>query len=189
MSGLRQFSPLINLIRKGMNKMANNTINTDGRVAITNLRNYALHFRDSENRSDIVIPAGVKRWNGLTYREVENQVAMNNVMFTGIDSKGSNARVYIEDESVRNAIFHISDSKELHNNTLTLDNVKKMLALKDIKKFRTEIAKCVHNEGDKQTLVDLATQAGIDKATVAQKNAIEQLTGYKFSPMAENGEV
>lgn len=114
---------------------------------------------------------------------------MNNVMFTGIDTKGSNARIFIEDEAVRNAIFHITNSKELHTDTLTLDNVKKMLALKDIKKFKTEIEKCIHNEGDKQTLIDLATQAGIDKATVAQKNAIEQLTGYKFSTMAENGEL
>lgn len=180
---------LTHKFNKRNGKMTNNTINTDGRIAITNLRNYALHFRDSENRSDIVIPAGVKRWNGLTYREVENQVGMNNVMFTGVDTKGSNARIFIEDEAVRNAIFHITNSKELHTDTLTLDNVKKMLALKDIKKFKAEIEKCIHNEGDKQALIDLATQAGIDKATVAQKNAIEQLTGYKFSTMAENGEL
>lgn len=120
-------------------KMTNNTINTDGRIAITNLRNYALHFRDSENRSDIVIPAGVKRWNGLTYREVENQVGMNNVMFTGVDTKGSNARIFIEDEAVRNAIFHITNSKELHTDTLTLDNVKKMLALRILRSLRLKL--------------------------------------------------
>lgn len=164
------------------------TINTEGRIAITNLRGYALHFRDSDNRSDIMIPAGVKGWKGLTYREVENQVAMDNKMFTGSDTKGSNARIVIDDESVRKAIFHIDNIDELNTKTLSLDSVKNLLKITDIKAFRAEITKYVNNEGDKQAFIDLASQAGIDKATVAQKNAIEKITGYKFSKKAEDGE-
>lgn len=163
-------------------------VNTEGRIAITNLRGYALHFRDSDNRSDIRIPAGVRGWKGLTYREVENQVAMGNKMFTGNDTKGSNARIIIDDEAARKAIFHIDDVKELNTDTLSLSSVKALLKITDMRKFRTEITKYVSNEGDKQAFIDLATQAGIDKATVAQKNAIEKITGYKFSKQAEDGE-
>lgn len=173
--------------------MANNKkeIDTNGRVSITNLRDYELHFAAIEGHSDIKIPAHAKNYRRLTFNEVDSQVKSDNKFFTGTDGKGANANIIIDDADVRNYIFGVTaeDVKDINTYVLSEETVSALLKIKDIKKFKAELSKYVVDEGDKRTLMVLATKVGIDKATVAQKTAIEKITEYSFSDAAVSGDL
>lgn len=173
-----------------MNFLANTkTIDTNGRVSITNLRAYNLHFRAIESERDIKIPANAKAYRHLTFNEVDSQVKSGNPFFTGDDSKGNNACIVIDDVDVRNYMFGVTDTKEastINSWVLNADSVRDLLKITNAKKLTEELKKYVIDEGDKQTLITLSEDL-ISGATVAQKTAIEKITGYKFNPKKEEG--
>ena len=175
-----------------MNFLANtktNTIDTNGRVSITNLRAYNLHFRAIESERDIKIPANAKGYRNLTFNVVDSKVMSGNPFFTGDDSMGKNACIIIDDINIRDYMFGVTETKEssaINSYVLSEKSVADLMKIKDVKKFKEELSKYVSDEGDKQTLITLSENL-ISEATVAQKSAIEKITGYKFNPKKEEG--
>ena len=70
-------------------------------VRIVNLSNWNLTFRLSNNgeHGDILIPPRGTAY--LKRNEIQSQVRNNNVLFVGVDGRGSHAEIYIDDIATR----------------------------------------------------------------------------------------
>lgn len=150
------------------------------RVILTNTRSWNLNFKSTETDKDIVIPAGAEHWSKLTVAEVEGQIQTGNFFFVGADGDGNNAYIEIEDESVRNFVFHFDENENNDRVILNLNSVKNLLAIDDRTEFEAFLKKLVVTDGDKRMIIPMALKAGIDNVQSYKVSAIEEISGYKF---------
>lgn len=150
------------------------------RVVLTNTRSWNLNFKSTETDKDIVIPAGAEHWSKLTVAEVEGQIQTGNFFFVGADGDGNNAYIEIEDESVRNFVFHFDENENNDRVILNLESVKNLLAIDDRTEFESVLEKLVVTDGDKRMIIPMALKAGIDNVQSYKVSAIEEISGYKF---------
>lgn len=150
------------------------------RVVLTNTRSWNLNFKSTETDKDIVIPAGAEHWSKLTVAEVEGQIQTGNFFFVGADGDGNNAYVEIEDEAVRNFVFHFDENENNDRIILNVNSVKKLLAIDDKTEFKSFLEKLVVTEGDKRMIIPMALKVGIDDVQSYKVSAIEEISGYKF---------
>lgn len=160
--------------------MAVKKIDLNDRVAITNLRSWALHFRAQEAARDIQVPAGAKAWKRLTVAEVDSQVKAGNTFFCGTDGLGSNAAIKIEDDAVRRYVFALDTSEDVEQIILTLEAVKDLIATTPKAAFLEKLKKLVVTEGDRRMIVTLAAEAGIENAEAYKVSEIEKLSETRF---------
>lgn len=156
-------------------------IDLNDRVAITNLRSWALHFRAQEAARDIQVPAGAKAWKRLTVAEVDSQVKAGNTFFCGTDGLGSNAAIKIDDDVVRRYVFALDSSDDMPQTVLTLDAVKDLVATTPKAAFLDKLKKLVVTEGDRRMIIALATEAGIENAEAYKATEIEKLAHARFN--------
>ena len=160
--------------------MAVKKIDLNDRVAITNLRSWALHFRAQEAARDIQVPAGAKAWKRLTVAEVDSQVKAGNTFFCGTDGLGSNAAIKIEDDAVRRYVFALDTSEDVEQTILTLEAVKDLITTTPKAAFLEKLKKLVVTEGDRRMIVTLAAEAGIENAEAYKVSEIEKLSETRF---------
>lgn len=159
--------------------MAVKKIDLNDRVAITNLRSWALHFRAQEAARDIQVPAGAKAWKRLTVAEVDSQVKAGNTFFCGTDGLGSNAAIKIDDDAVRRYVFALDTSDDAEQTILTFEAVKDLIATTPKAAFLEKLNKLVVTEGDRRMIVSLATEAGIENAEAYKVTEIQKLIHTK----------
>ena len=151
-------------------------INLDKRIPIKNLCTWDIYFEGIEPRRDIKIPA-----NGrlpLTRNEVISQVENGNVFLAGDDSKGSHAKLFIDDKDTRIYLqFESEDGKETQN-ILTEEKVKELIDVKTIPAFNKRLEKEILTNGEKTMLVECAKKLKLNDFKKIQ--AIEEYTGLKF---------
>lgn len=150
------------------------------RVVLTNTRSWNLNFKSTETDKDIVIPAGAEHWSKLTVAEVEGQIQTGNFFFVGADGDGNNAYIEIEDESVRNFVFHFDENENNDRIILNINSVKNLLAIDDKAEFESTLEKLVVTDGDKRMIIPIALKVGIDNVESYKVSAIEKISGYKF---------
>lgn len=150
------------------------------RVILTNTRSWNLNFKSTETDKDIVIPAGAEHWSKLSVAEVEGQIQTGNFFFVGADGDGNNAYIEIEDECVRNFVFHFDKNENNDRVILNLESVKNLLAIDDRTEFESVLKKLVVTDGDKRMIIPMALKAGIDNVQSYKVSAIEEISGYKF---------
>lgn len=150
------------------------------RVVLTNTRSWNLNFKSTETDKDIVIPARAEHWSKLTVAEVEGQIQTGNFFFAGADGDGNNAYIKIEDDDVRNFVFHFDEYENGERIILDLESVKKLLAISNRDEFESELEKLVVTDGDKRMIIPMALKAGIDNVESYKVSAIEKISGYKF---------
>lgn len=150
------------------------------RVIITNTRSWNLNFTSTETGRDIVVPAGAKHWSKLTVAEVEGQIQTGNFFFVGADGEGNNAYIEIEDDDIRNFVFHSDENNNGDKIILNLNSVKHLLAISDRSEFEDALEKLVVTEGDKRMIIPMAIKVGIDNVQSYKVSAIEKISGYKF---------
>lgn len=160
--------------------MAVKKVDLNDRVAITNLRSWALHFRAQETARDIQVPAGAKAWKRLTVAEVDSQVKAGNTFFCGTDGLGSNAAIKIDDDAVRRYVFALDAGDDHEQTVLTLDAVKDLVTTTPKAAFLEKLKKLVVTEGDRRMIVALATEAGIENAEAYKVTEIEKLAHTQF---------
>lgn len=149
-------------------------MNTNEKVLIRNLANWTLTFTRINFPGDVVIPPKGKMF--LQADEVLAQVYNNNRLFVGNDGKGSHARIFIEDDKVRQeAGFEANDSKQ--QNILTNDKLKLLYEIKTLADFKKKIQSMVITQAEKEMLADYAKKNKINDHD--KINYVEKHTGFK----------
>lgn len=151
--------------------------NLEQKVPVTNLCNWDLFFRRSDNLIDIRVPANAKNYGILTYNEIQMQIQLNNIMFVG-DGLGNHARIKVEDDEIRKSLFGITEGKK--QVLLTLDVVKELLTETNKTSFTKKLKQLVNTEAEKKMIVEYAKQAKIDNVEKWKSEKIEEISGYKF---------
>ena len=76
-------------------------------VLVNNLCAWPLYFKRVIGVGDVSIPANARKFATLSFEEVQAQIQMGNVMFTGTDGMGSHARIQIIDDETRRELFSV----------------------------------------------------------------------------------
>lgn len=146
------------------------------RCSIDNLCDWSIGFASYEMGKDIMIPPSVKNYRNITVGEVDAQVKTGNVVFCGTDSFGAHAPIRINDPVVREYVF----GESVNPVQLTEDEVKKLLAIQDKKKFNATLSKLVVRESEKRMIVRMVENLGVDDVPSYQIAAIEKVSGRNF---------
>ena len=110
------------------------------------------------------------------FDEVQTQIQMGNVMFTGTDGMGSHARIQIIDDELRRQLFGIEGMDDLEDPfVLDLAAVKALLAIKKKEEFNKRLQAMVKTDAEKKMLVKLAQQAGSEDAESWKVDALRAL--------------
>ena len=151
------------------------------RVVISNNRNWNLDFVSTETGRDITIPAAVKHWKKLTVAEVEGQIQTENGFFVGVDGRGNNAAIEIEDKEIRDYLFHLEGNEGDGIIVLNVESVRELLAIDNKNEYERRLNELVVSKSDKKMIIPLAIEAGIDDVASYKISMIEKISGYKFN--------
>lgn len=151
-------------------------LNLEQKVLVKNIAGWTIGFRRIETQGDVNIPPeGSIR---LTRSEIIAQVQSGNRLFTGIDSMGSHATLYIDDKVTRVECDFESEDGSTKQIILTSDVVKKMFDCKTIKTFETKLKEAVVTRAEKYALIQIIKK---EKLNDHEKiRFVENYTGYKI---------
>ena len=152
-------------------------LNLEEKVTVRNIAGWNVGFaRLSDMRGDVVVPAeGVVR---LTRNEIIMQTQNGNRLFTGIDSRGSHATLYIEDKATRVEVEFESEDGDQVQDILTVDKVKGLFALKSEKSFNEKLREAIVTRAEKYALIKMVRKLKLND--FSKIRAIEKYTGYKY---------
>ena len=152
-------------------------LNLEEKVTVRNLAGWTVGFsRLSDMRGDVSIPAeGTAR---LSRNEIIMQTQNGNRLFTGTDTRGSHATIYIEDKATRVEVDFESEDGKVKQDILTNDKVKYLFSLKTDKAFEENLRKTVVTRAEKYAIVKIIKKLKIDN--YSKMKIVENYTGYKF---------
>lgn len=146
------------------------------KVKVRNLCTWDLYVARIESNGDFKIAA--KKTVSIPIAEIIAQVNESNRIFAGDDEKGTNARVYIEDEEVRKHLgFDSEDAKEKQE-VLSEDEIVRIINLKTISSFKENIENKVIHRFQKALLMEVAIKNKLND--LAKVKFIEEYTELKF---------
>ncbi|ASA21825.1 hypothetical protein [Paenibacillus donghaensis] len=146
------------------------------KVKVRNLCTWDLYVARIESNGDFRIAA--KKSVSIPVAEIIAQVNEGNRIFAGDDEKGTNARVYIEDEEVRAHLgFDSEDTKEKQE-VLTEDEIVRIINLKTFSSFKENVEKKVLHQFQKALLMEVAIKNKLND--LAKVQFIEEYTELKF---------
>lgn len=134
-------------------------INDGTRVTLRSVVEFPLYMRAQTYNGDICIPAGAKKWRGMTAEELHMQVLRDNKIFTGTDGLGKNARVVIEDDDVRAYVFDMEKDESGKLPTQTVfdrEAAQKLFTVTPKSAFVEAMHEIVKTDSDKKMLVEYA---------------------------------
>lgn len=144
-------------------------------VLINNLCGWDLYFKRATGMGNVKIPAGVKNYGLISYDEIQAQIQLRNVMFTGIDQLGGHARIQIVDDAQRKKLFGIADAESEAPAALTEESVKELLAIRTKAKFKERLEEMVKTDSEKKMLVEIAYRVGAEEASAWKVDALKAL--------------
>nr|DAF48228.1 MAG TPA: hypothetical protein [Siphoviridae sp. ctJLl6] len=135
-------------------------LNLEQKVTVRSIAPWTTGFQRVETIGDVTIPA-----NGsvrLSRSEIIAQVQNGNVLFTGVDSRGSHATLYIEDEPTRIEVdFDIKEEK-ITQKVITVDAVKKLFGYKTMKTFEEKLKELVLTRAEKHAIANIIRKEKIN---------------------------
>ncbi len=135
-------------------------LNLEQKVTVRSIAPWTTGFQRVETIGDVTIPA-----NGsvrLSRSEIIAQVQNGNVLFTGVDSRGSHATLYIEDEPTRIEVdFDIKEEK-ITQKVITVDAVKKLFEYKTMKTFEEKLKELVLTRAEKHAIANIVRKEKIN---------------------------
>ena len=135
-------------------------LNLEQKVTVRSIAPWTTGFQRVETIGDVTIPA-----NGsvrLPRSEIIAQVQNGNVLFTGVDSRGSHATLYIEDEPTRIEVdFDIKEEK-ITQKVITVDAVKKLFEYKTMKTFEEKLKELVLTRAEKHAIANIVRKEKIN---------------------------
>lgn len=148
-------------------------LDMDKKISIRNLCDYPLYFHRVNGSGDVTLPA--KTTIRLDIAEVVSQVQNGNIMFTGDDTFGSHAMIYIEDKEVRVELEFETDDKP--QEVISDEKVKAAFAEKTKAKFKKAIEDIAKTYGEKLSLIKCVKKLGLNEYDKIK--FIEEYTGMK----------
>ena len=135
-------------------------LNLEQKVTVRSIAPWTTGFQRIETIGDVTIPT-----NGsvrLSRSEIIAQVQNGNVLFTGVDSRGSHATLYIEDEPTRIEVdFDIKEEK-ITQKVITVDAVKKLFEYKTMKTFEEKLKELVLTRAEKHAIANIIRKEKIN---------------------------
>lgn len=135
-------------------------LNLEQKVTVRSIAPWTTGFQRVETIGDVTIPA-----NGsvrLSRSEIIAQIQNGNVLFTGVDSRGSHATLYIEDEPTRIEVdFDIKEEK-ITQKVITVDAVKKLFEYKTMKTFEEKLKELVLTRAEKHAIANIIRKEKIN---------------------------
>lgn len=135
-------------------------LNLEQKVTVRSIAPWTTGFQRVETIGDVTIPA-----NGsvrLSRSEIIAQVQNGNVLFTGVDSRGSHATLYIEDEPTRIEVdFDIKEEK-ITQKVITVDAVKKLFEYKTMKTFEEKLKELILTRAEKHAIANIIRKEKIN---------------------------
>jgi len=119
-------------------------------VKVKNLMPFGISFTTSKNPYGYILE-GNQINSQLTVAEVEEQVNMGNVAFTGVDGHGNHATLQILDTDVREML--LGDSEKY---LLTEEEMQRLLEIRTPAEFQSELDKCVIKHSEARALAHYA---------------------------------
>jgi hypothetical protein len=158
-------------------KVENIEVNLDEKVTVRNIAGWEVGFsRLSEMRGDVTVPAnGTTR---LTRNEIIMQTQNGNRLFLGIDTIGSHATIYIEDEYTRKEAEFDSVDGSRKQNVLTDEKVKNMFNIKSDNSFEKGLHDEIITRAEKWAFMQIVKKLKIND--YSKMKIVEKYTGYKF---------
>lgn len=152
-------------------------LDLDEKVTVKNIAGWSVGFaRLADMRGDVVIPSeGTVR---LSRNEIIMQTQNGNRLFTGTDTRGSHATLFIEDKPTRIEVDFESEDGKIKQDILTEDTVKYIFGLKTEKAFEENLHKSIVTRAEKYALVQMVKKLKFND--YSKMKAIENYTGYKF---------
>ncbi len=151
-------------------------LNLEQKVTVRSIAPWTTGFQRVETIGDITIPA-----NGsvrLSRSEIIAQVQNGNVLFTGVDSRGSHATLYIEDEPTRIEVdFDIKEEK-ITQKVITVDAVKKLFEYKTMKTFEEKLKELVLTRAEKHAIANIIRKEKINDHEKVR--VVENYTGVSI---------
>ena len=149
-------------------------LNLDAKVTVKNLAGWDVTFaRLQDGHGDVVIVAnGQQR---LSRNEVIAQVNNNNKLFTGSDTVGSHATVYIDDAATRKLLGFEQDGKP--QKVFTEKLVKDLFNMSQ-EKYETALPKYIRTRAEKYALIETIKKLRLND--YAKMVFASEYTGYKL---------
>lgn len=151
-------------------------LNLEQKVLVKNIAGWTIGFRRIETQGDVNIPPeGSIR---LSRSEIIAQVQNGNRLFTGIDSMGSHATLFIDDKITRIECDFDSEDGSTKQAVLTTDIVKKMFDCKTSKTFEAKLREYIVTRAEKYAIIQIIKKEKLndhDKIRI-----VENYTGYRI---------
>ena len=150
-------------------------LNMEKKVTVRNIAGWPVGFRRIETIGDVTVPKeGTVR---LTRSEIIAQIQSGNRLFNGIDSRGSHATLYIEDEPTRLEVDFDSKEEKRKQVILDTDIVKKLFEYKTMKTFEDKLYEFVVTRAEKFAITQIVKKLKLNDHEKIR--LIEEYTGYK----------
>ena len=150
-------------------------LNMEKKVTVRNIAGWPVGFRRIETIGDVTVPKeGTVR---LTRSEIIAQIQSGNRLFNGIDSRGSHATLYIEDEPTRLEVGFDSKEEKRKQVILDTDIVKKLFEYKTMKTFEDKLYEFVVTRAEKFAITQIVKKLKLNDHEKIR--LIEEYTGYK----------
>ena len=135
-------------------------LNMDAKVTVINLAPWDVAFPNTVGRGDTcfapLAKVRVKR------EEIVDQVSAGNKLLAGLDSYGSHATLYIDDEETRKFLEFDSEDGTRKQNVISDESIKKWFELKTQSAFEKNITKNVITRAEKQYLLKAIERLKLD---------------------------
>ena len=154
----------------------NKELNMEQKVTVRSIAGWPTGFRRIETQGDVTIPQeGTVR---LPRSEIISQIQNGNRLFTGIDSRGSHATLYVEDKATRLEVEFDSEAEKRTQSIISTDIVQKLFSYKTIKTFEEKLKEIVVTRAEKYALTQIINKLKLNDHEKIR--IVENYTGYKI---------
>lgn len=126
-------------------------INMDEKVTVINLAPWNVGFPNSISRGDTNFAPSAKV--RVKREELADQISAGNRLLAGLDSYGSHATLYIDDEDTRKYLEFDSEDGKRKQNVISDEKVQKWFDLKTQSSFEKNIRENVVTRAEKAFLL------------------------------------
>lgn len=134
--------------------------NMETKVTVRNIAPWSIGFPNMVGRGDTVIaPSGETR---MKRDEIIDQVSSGNRLLTGIDTYGSHATIFIDDEPTRKYLEFDSEDGKRTQNIISAEKVQKWFELKTFSSFKKNIEENVITRAEKQFILKCIKDLKLD---------------------------
>ncbi|MSS09494.1 hypothetical protein FYJ38_12680 [Clostridium sp. WB02_MRS01] len=135
-------------------------LNMDEKVTVRNIAPWSVGFPNMISRGDTVIaPNGTTR---IKRDELSDQISSGNKLLAGLDSYGSHATIYIEDDETRKFFEFDSEDGKRTQNVISKEKVQKWFELRTMSAFEKNIKDNVKTRAEKQFLLKTIKDLKLD---------------------------